>query len=593
MARVVTKQKQPPTKIDKFFGLHQDIDGETNIKLGYSPNMLNFRITSNYKLKKRAGQTNVFTFTDLNSPVRAMWQGKINGVEYFLFVANGSVYKGNLTDNTYTSIGTLVDGLTTFFYYNSKIYIMNGHEYYSYDGTIFKVVEGYIPETVSNLSPTLQNGISIDGRNALTNYVIHSYSGDATTKIFKLMSNVIEISEIEVDAEVLATNQYTVDIINKKVTFVDAPSALPNNIKITVKLEDKGHRQEIVKNKYFMFYGGQNDTRIHVWGNEDYPNRRSYSGLENPEYFPVDNYTDVGTNQYAITDIVLHYDRQIIFTNGGQSFYTTSSLVKDINGIERPSYTVLPLNDAIGNVAPNQVQVIQNSPISIQNQLYNWTSSNVRDERNANTISKLIQPSLDQVDLTKAITFDYQEKSEYWLCVGEKAWIWNYSNNTWYMYDNVPATCFLVIERGLYFGTSDGRIVKFDEEKRNDNGNSINCIWEMAFFDFNRETYYKYMRSAWLSIQPASRTSAVITWHTNSETNTEEEKVNYNLATFKHVNFKHFSFNTNYNPQPQYIELQTDEFIYFKTVIENNSTDETLTVLSLNLQSRLGAENMG
>ncbi|MCT4545100.1 MAG: hypothetical protein N4A63_16340 [Vallitalea sp.] len=589
MAQIRKKPKQPPVNIDKFYGVNLDPDGETGLKLGEASYMKNFKVTSNYNLKKRPGQTNVIS--GFNKPIRGMWYGKIKGLYHFLFACNSHIYKHNLINDTNTSIGNLTDDITTFFAYNDKLYILDGHEYYSWDGTTFKVVEGYMPTLTISSKPT-GGGELLEQKNLLTDWVKQSFSGDGSTKKFKLLEDNIQSDMVKavVDGVNKVENtDFTVNRSTGEVTFNAAPSALPNNTIITFKMKATSDREQIKKCKYAMFYGGSNDTRVHLWGNSNLPNRRIYSDLENgqpsAEYFPINGYTEIGSSQYTITDIVLQYDRQLIFTNSGTyySYYTT------IN--KKASFPVFPLNTSIGNKPFKSVQVIQNNPVSVYDGVYEWISTNIRDERNANHISNRIQSALNDLDLAKAITFDYEKESEYWLCVGSVVYIWNYRNDTWYVYDNIPALNFLTINGILHFATNDGRIVKFDNSKRNDNGVSINCIWEMGFCDFGHETMTKYMSKAWVSIKPASRTSAYVEWRTDKATSRNDTRFYYSLATFIHANFAHWSFNTNYNPQPIPKKMKAKKFIYFKLIVKNNTSDELLTLLSINLKTRLGSES--
>lgn len=586
MARIRRKPKVPPTKIDEFYGINQDADGETGLKLGESPYMRNFKITPNYNLKKRPGQIDLFA--SIGNAIRGMWYGKINGAYHFLFACNGNIYELNLTDNTYASIGALADDLTTFFAYSDKVYMMNGNEYYSWDGITFQAVGGYTP-TITISTPPGGGGQLHDQKNLLTDWVKQSFSGDGTATEFTLFEGDIQADTVlaVVDGEdKVEGTDFTVDRAIGKVTFNVAPSALPDNTIITFKMNATTDREQITKCKYSMFYGGANDTRVHLWGNPNLPNRRIYSQLEDgqpsAEYFPVNGFSEIGSDEFAITDIVLQYSRQIIFTNGGTTYYSY---------YENGSFLVYPINDEVGNVPFNQVRVIDNSPISIQSKIHRWLATNVRDERNEKTISKRIQADLDSLDLSQAITFDYEEESEYWLCIGSVVYIWNYGNDTWYVYDNIPALNFISIDGVLFYGTADGKIVKFDKDKRSDNGSPINCVWEMSFYDFGYETITKYMSKAWVSIKPSSRTSASVSWLTNDDASKEDTKFYYNLATFVHANFAHWSFHTNYNPQPIPKKLKAKGFVYLKLIITNNTADETLTLLSINLKTRLGSES--
>jgi hypothetical protein len=592
MATVRIKAKKPPTRIDRFLGLNQNTDGETGLDLGESPYMMNFKITPNYNLKKRAGQINLFS--PIGSKIQGMWYGKIKGTHYFLFACNGHIYK--LENNVYTSIGTLANDITTFFALNNKVYIMNGHEYYSWNGTTFQTVEGYIP-TLTISTPPAGGGKLFEEKNLLTDWVKQSFSGDGSKREFKLIDKNIQSDKIKATVNGVEKKEGTDFTLNRtegKVTFNSTPSALPDNVVITFKMKATADRQQVTKCRYNMFYGGSNDTRVHLWGNSDLPNRRIYSeladGQPSAEYFGINSYSDVGSDEFAITDIVLQYDRQVIFTNGRRT-YTSTYTTSMIDGKVAASFPTKPINDAVGNVAFNQVRIIRNYPVSLQNGVRHWTRTDVRDEKDENLISKKVQASLNNVDLTKAVTCDFEEENEYWLCAGSTVWIWNYNNNCWYMYNNIPARNFIVIKGVLHYGTNDGRIVKFDKYRRNDNGKPINCVWEMGFYDFDYETTKKYMSNAWVSIKPATRTTANVAWQTNNDRSKQDLKFAYNLATFKHASFRHWSFNTNYNPQPLHKKLKAKKFIYFKLIVSNNTSDEVLTLLSINLKTRLGAEN--
>ena len=72
-----------------------------------------------------------------------MWWGKIHGVDHFLFARGGKVYEYDFTAKTEVEIGTIVDAYpTTFFASNNVVYILDGTEFYQWDGTTFKQVEG-------------------------------------------------------------------------------------------------------------------------------------------------------------------------------------------------------------------------------------------------------------------------------------------------------------------------------------------------------------------------------------------------------------------------------------------------------------------
>ena len=124
------------TSINTFLGLNMNETGSTNLKLGESPKMVNFKISRDYKLEKMYGYINKYERT---SKIRAMWFGLLDTTEVFVFVCGGKVYNGNI------ELGSLTDDVTRIFEFNKKLYFINGHEYKEWNETVLKEVERYIP----------------------------------------------------------------------------------------------------------------------------------------------------------------------------------------------------------------------------------------------------------------------------------------------------------------------------------------------------------------------------------------------------------------------------------------------------------------
>jgi hypothetical protein len=353
-----------------------------------------------------------------------------------------------------------------------------------------------------------------------------------------------------------------------------------------------GTRNNVLRNKYFSVFGGANDTRIFIYGNPKKKNRLIYSGLADGipsvEYFPANGYRDIGSSQFAVTGLTRQYDRAIVYTEK-DAWYTYYDTITT-NGKTIVDFPVFSLNSVKGNVASGQVQLINNNPFSVYQGVQQWNSSNVRDERNAVDISKRVQPSLNTVDLTTAITHDWEEMQEYWLCVGSTVWVFNYGNGTWYKFDNIPASCFLTIDGEMYFGTTGGLINKFNENEYCDNRTVINAVWEMGFYDFEAEWMTKYMNNIWVSIKPEVKSRVTLQPVTDNDGPGEEQEIYFNLITFNHCSFNNFSFNTDYNPKPFYVEVQAMGFCYFRMVLTNDSLTDKATVLSINLPARMGGK---
>jgi hypothetical protein len=589
MATINVPRRSPPTRIDKYLGINEDSSGDTQLLLGESPNMLDFRIADNYKLKMREGYEELFASLGAYD-IQGIWYGKLSGTYYTLFAANGNIYKRVAGVNT--SIGTLADARTFFFAFDDKVYMLNGTDYKSWDGTTFETVAGYIPLIATATSPT-GGGVANEGINLLTGKKHQTFSGDNSATAYQVAETSLTSVDFVYKAGVLQTltTDYTVNLTTGIVTFLVAPVTGVDNVDI-YWTKGTGSRSEVTDNTYAMFFGGQNDTRIFYFGNGT--NKYYYSGLAagvpSAEYIPALNYREISSNEFAVTDIVRQYDRQIIYTDGGEAWYSYYDPIT-IGNDTVADFPTYPLNDTVGNIAVGQAQLIQNNPFTIQNGVYEWGATNVRDERNVVYMSKRVQPSMDAVDLSTAITIDWEARREYWLAIGNKVWVYNYRLDVWYKFllaDNV--TCLHVINDELHFGTDNGEIMKFDPAYTNDNGVATSARWEMNFYDFDVEYLRKYLTEMWISLKPAAKSSVTITYQTDRVGTSDEYTAIYNLATFATADFADWSFLVNYNPQPFHFKIKAKKFVFLKIILTNDETDEELTLLSMNLPVRTGSK---
>jgi hypothetical protein len=494
------------------------------------------------------------------------------------------------------------NAVTKMFQFGANLYILTGTEYLKYDGTLCSTVAGYVPLLAIGCPPLGGTGtVSGDGKgrlfeqlNVLTGSKHETFSPDGTSAdFFILEQSVTSIDYVKKNGILLTlTTDYTVDLTLGKVHFVVIPiTGNPSNIDIGWT-KGVGQRTLITNCMYEMDYSGQTDSRVFLWGNTTFKNRRFWSGLANgvpsAEYFEANSYDDLGTGEFAITDIVKQLDRQKIFLEHSTmySYYTDTT---DVIGNTLVTFPCFELNENIGNQAFGQVQVVHDKPYSLNKGIYSWLPTTVRDQTNAELISQRVQSSLNEVDLSLGITYNWQEQKEYWLNVGSVVWVYNYVNDTWYKYNNITASCFLVINEIMYFG-SEGSISKFTEGNRADNGLPINVYWEMGFYDFGVNWRVKFMNKAWIGINSSYRTMLDLTYVTNFDGASEVQTIQFNILTFMHINFAHFSFKVTQNPQPYALDIAAQQFVYFKYILSKLDAETTVTILSLTLLARVGGK---
>lgn len=588
--------------IDPFKGVNMKTT-ETLLELGEASYMSNFFITDDLKLEKMFGYARLFESLG-NHKINGMWHGSLSGTDHFLFACNGHVYEHNLETHANTDIGTITDAYpTTFWVTNNTVYILDGTELYSWSGTgSISAVVGYVP-TILTASPPSGGGTLLESINYLSGSKIQKFSADGTHDTFQLAEyNIDSVDSVYYNGILQTVGvDYSVNLTAGKVTFLaGAPADGENNVVIRWTKVTPGDRQLITNCRY---YGGVYYARFWLYGNSNHKNTRYVSGVtmagvSDPTYWP--KYADSDVGEYEITGICTQYNKQIIFTKGNGSeasaWYSYADTYTDESTkLLVTIFPVFPMNAIIGNVAPGQVQIIYNNPVSVWKGVYEWVATNVVDEKNATWISDRVQRDLDTVDLSKAITIDWADKGQYWLCVGKRVWVLNYrvwwydsSGNrvrgAWFVLDiKHSPTCFATVNSKLCFGTADGMIMEFDENALTYDGENINAVWKMPFYHFGTDWLRKSIKRMFVSIKPYVKTHIDIAYETDVDGASDTYTASYALAVFDDMDFSNFSFETNYNPQPFKFKIRAKKFDYFRLVLTNDGSDRA-TVLAITMK---------
>ena len=611
MSTIPTNTEMQPFTIKNFLGLNLSTTGDTQILDGESGNMTNFVITKDYKLRKCDGYKCVY---DFEHKITGLYEYKTGSENYLLIVSNGNLYKIPQTilddDSTWESltptlIGSVGDYDTTFFSFDGKIYLLNGHKYYSYDGTTLTEVAGYVPLVIVNAAPS-GGGTDYEPINILTRRKHMTFNADGTSTAYQLPeTNISSVDYIIVNG-VNVTSGFTINTITGTITFNTAPTSGTDNVEIYWS-KDNGDRHFIENMRAGIVYGGDVDTRVFLYGNVNEQNRVRYSGIAggtpSAEYFPATYQLDIGVKNFAVTDLTRQYDRLIATTNRPEAYTLGIDLI-DVNGTSTPSVVTLPLNEVHGNIAFAQGQVINNNPVTFEdNQIIEWTSTSIRDERNMQVISDKISDDLNKLDLSTAKTCDFQSKGQLWIAMADKIYIYNYLNGTakygsksgrinTYSRLQLPVDTdlFQVIGNYMYMSTTSGKLMKFDENYQDFDGEIINAHWEMNFSNFGASYLRKTMRKLWVTMQPQAHSSADIGYITNRNVSNVSKTISYSMSVLDAVDFGKWSFEVSTNPQPFRLKLKAKKFTNLKITIDNNNRDDC-TILELAIKMETSGES--
>ena len=493
-------------------------------------------------------------------PVTGMWSGLAGGKQCFLAACDGkiwSLYDEDTDTFEREALGSVAtDKGVSFVPFDGKVYILNGYEYYVYDGTTIDTVVGYIPLVAIAIGPldtdtdndstpdTASNAGELTGEyvNRLTPKRRVWISPDGTNKTFQLPEKGLKSIDSVTDlttGQAVATG-WSGNAANGTVTFSTAPAKAVNSYEIgyTAKKHSDDatipdYRAQVTGNLFAELYAGNQDTAIFIYG--DGTNRTLYTGMDyngqpRADYFPDQYEVHVGDSNTPITSMIRHYSDLVCYKTDSCWALNYSLLTLPDESVTSAVY-VTTVNRDKGNVAPGQVRLVDNNPVTCSGtELYHWINSSYytshlsRDERQARRISDRVQRSIKELDFRKCCMWDDNDNQEFYITGEGIAIVWNYAADAWYRYDSFDATRMCSFQGDVYYGTSDGFVVRLTYDRQTDNGKVIQAVWESGAMDFGADYMRKYAAMIWVGLKPEAGTSVDVCVETDRK-NTFRDKV--------------------------------------------------------------------
>lgn len=601
MATISAATNEKVFQIKAWAGLHENPDGDTKLKMGEAAAMRNFRITRDGNLQKRPGTKEILTIAR-NKPVEAMWVGRVNGTEKVLAICDGKLWDcRGLTGWKATQIGSV--GTTDhphMFGFSDKCYILTGNDYMCYDGTNLTSVTGYVP-LVQNATPPAGGGVLLEQVNKLNAKRRVWFSPDGTATTFQLPEKDLDsIDSVTLTADGSSLTVSSSDLANGTVTLSTAPAAGANTVEVayTTKVS---YRTDVTKMRFSETYNGTQDTRVFLYGdgsNQAIYSDLDYDGTARADYFPDLNHVRVGIENTPITAMIRHYSKLVAFKTDG-AYHIQYGVITTAEEDLAAAFYVTPVNKTIGNVAPGQVQLVLQSPITLfGSDLYEWKNNNSYaanlsvDERQVRRVSDRVFGTLRGMTLANCIAFDDNYNQEYYVSDGSgNTLVWNYAANAWYLYTNFYLHRPFAFEGKLYFGSTLGGIQVVDEfyayDQYGDGDRTIiPCYWESGSMSFGMDYQRKYSAMLWLGITPQPKASIDVTVRTDRSASLNEKVVSTELFSFGHVNFADFVFYTSRQPKMKRLKIKAKKFVYYKLILKSETDDTTATVVAADFRVR-------
>lgn len=588
MARIRAADDVKVFSLQRFLGLNESPDGDTQIKMGESPEMRNWRITQQGHLSVRPGYAEIRKFS---GPVRGLWRGFVGGQAQTICVADGAVWV--LSGSELRRIGDIWDADTSVFGFSGKVYFLNGHEYLVWDGEGFvDAVDGYVPLVTAAAAPG-GGGTQVEPVNRLTGKRRCRFSADGKATEYHLP----EAQLLSVDKVVIGTEQaygWTADPVTGVVTFLEAPAAGNSNVEIWYTAPNT-LRSLVEGMRYAEQFNGAADTRVFLYG--DGSAKAIYCGVTedgqaSAEYFPDLYEILIGSENAPLTGMIKYYDRLMSYKADGGAFSTSYEVTTLADGSMIPGFKTVSVNREIGNDAPGQVRLVQNIPRTIfGGNLYAWTYINyaTRDERNAKLLSQRVQNSLSGADPRRVFCFDDDSEQEYYLFLNDSrgtVLVNNYELDVWFLYTGLPAAAACRTENGLLLGFADGRLVLMSKELPNDAGKAIDAFWASGHMSFERDWQRKTSSEVWVSVQPTASANLMVTARSDRRGDYTDKAISMPLTTFRNFDFGRMSFITTRSPQMERLKLKVKKFVYYQLILKSNYVASDATVLAVDFKVR-------
>lgn len=226
-----------------------------------------------------------------------------------------------------------------------------------------------------------------------------------------------------------------------------------NNLIVTAWKTDPDAIKKIANMHFATWFGGDRSginggTRLFVSGNTEHPNLVHWSDINNPLYFPENNYAYIGDSSQKVTGFGKQTDILVIFKEHeiysaeyvSGSTYTAQDVIDgkivDVTA-NAAAFPITPINSGIGCDCPNTIQLCNNRLIwaTSDGEVYGLMAANQASERNVRKLSAMIEARLkaeDKYMLERALSCDYD--GHYMLFVWDHVYLLDYMDGAFQYY---------------------------------------------------------------------------------------------------------------------------------------------------------------
>ena len=541
--------------------------------------------------------------------------------------------------------------------------------------------QSYIPEATISRSPDGSGGMSLEPVNILNQTRIFSFRGDGTSTSFymypsevrsdpryqKMRANNTEprVLKVEINTngtwtEVVrgagagkytlsGTSTETVYSANKKpislavadcvIVFGTAPPAPSvvgqDNVRITFTPVNMSHtysdtvadglyrenRQDLLSASSIAIYGHTTTDRVFVVGGLN-KNKVYYSAVNDPTYFPDNNYITIGYDTNEVKGLVRVSD-SLAAIKSDSIYDNTLYMIRGSFLDENMVFTVLPTSAKLGSLNTASIKTLIDEPLFLtRSGVFGIASTYLTSEKTIKSRSRFVDKKMlleHNLENSCAVVW----KKYYILCVNDHCYVLDgrkttsdITGNTDYQYEayyweGIPAKVFTTYNDSLFFGTADGQICKFNTDVLDrtaycDNGievwteqggfsltdkneleevvaTPICCEWSTSLDDDGAPQKFKTLnkKGNLVTLLPQTKTSADVTLVKDGIQYKSLDRFWANIFDWSELNFAEFPFTSNITARDDFIRKKVKKYKRLQIVIRNEGMFEPFGILGI------------
>ena len=485
--KIISNIDKKSITIDQFKGIdcrteNSDATGSSSVK--------NFRFKYDGSLQKREGYKKL---TSVPGMIRAVWTGFLDGAQRCYVLADNKIYEIFETGDirTVTTANSLT-GDADFFYYRGDLFLIDGKGIWILREDDLTQPTGYVP-LVGNMWFDGEVGDVYQPRNLLTNKARYSYvMGENDYKLIFFDQPVQSLDSVYINGKKIAEDQYY--MIGDTAAGI-YPLQSYDRLVVTVTYPPQTNiRTTVFECTHATVFGGANNSRPFFWGNPlapchmftcDYVSDTDLDEClailptSDAFYMPFRSVFTVGDGQFPVRAVSRHYDRLLIFTEGG-------TWMADSTDCSFEAQPLININMNVGVSSNRAATPVENQPCCVgNNAIWRWNShTDELNDCNAYSISDPITPYLPAEFFKDATVFADTSRRELLFTsssIAGTVWVYSIEKDAWSYFDGIYADKFFNLfgKVGFYnYSDNQSHFYFFDPSAYTDMGKEIVATYE-------------------------------------------------------------------------------------------------------------------